>query len=286
MAAYRAKAGGRGRVEVFDDALRRDLQERAGLEQAMRSALVDGEFVLHFQPVIELDSGRVTCFEALIRWDRPGHGLLTPEHFLPTAEQSSLGGEIGRWVLQRACEQTAAWNSDHPDAPVRVAVNVSGRHLASAGIVDDVLGALAGAGLAPEALVLEISEVVFGDHPLATAHLHALRAAGVSVSIDNFGTGYTSLGALQHLPVDTLKIDRSVLSGSRAGGADLFALMVTAAHAFGLTVVAEGVEHEAHLDAARGSFCDSVQGNLFARPASAALVREVAAATRVGSAES
>ncbi len=277
VAAYRAKSAGRGRVEVFDDALRWELEERAALESALREGLDAGQLVLHYQPVIAVaraagvEAGAVEGYEALVRWERPGHGLIPPDQFIPTAERSTLICDVGRWVLGEATRQLARWTAAAPLAStparvVTVAVNISGRHLASASIVGDVAAALAASGVAAHQLVLEITETVLVDEPVAVARLGELRALGVSISIDDFGTGYASIGQLQHLNADTLKIDRSLVASTAPGSAELVRLVVQAAHAFGLSVVAEGVEHEHQLAPLRRAGCDSAQGYLFARP--------------------
>jgi diguanylate cyclase (GGDEF)-like protein len=270
-AAYRAKAAGRGRVEVFDDALRRQLHDRAELEGAIRTGLNDGEFALHYQPVVDLVDATVRSYEALIRWHRPGYGLVPPDAFIPTAEKSTLICHLGRWVLGEATRQLAQWLAERPhgDQGTTIAVNVSGRHLASASIVSDVTSALHASGLRAENLVLEITETVLLDEPAAAPHLRALRALGVGISIDDFGTGYTSIGQLQHLHADTLKIDKSLVGSTSAGASELVELVVRAAHAFGLNVVAEGVEREDQLPALHHAGCDSAQGYLFARPQAA-----------------
>ena len=278
VAAYRAKAGGRARVEVFDDALRRELEERTSLEAAIRAGLDAGQFLLHYQPVVTVAAadgvGVVEGYEALVRWDRPGHGMVPPDAFIPTAERSALVCDLGRWVLGEATRQLAAWTADAPPgaAPTTVAVNVSGRHLASPDIVRDVAAALVASGVAAHQLVLEITETVLVDQPVAIAHLGALRALGVSISIDDFGTGYTSIGQLQHLHADTIKIDRSLVASTAPGSAELVRLVVHAAHAFGLSVVAEGVEHEHQLSPLLLAGCDSAQGYFFARPQPAAAI--------------
>jgi diguanylate cyclase (GGDEF)-like protein len=266
-AAYLAKTAGRGRVEVFDEALREQLESRADLESAIRSGLAADEFLLHYQPVLDLSTGRILGYEALIRWQRPGHGLLLPEVFIPTAEQSVLVCDIGRWVLHQATRQLAQWRQADPQgADVTVAVNVSGRHLATPAIVDDVAEALRESGLPASALVVEITETVLVDRFSTAPQLEAMRELGVGISIDDFGTGYTSIGQLQHLHVDTLKIDKSFINSAGPGALDLIKLMINAAHAFGLKVVAEGVEDPEQLRTLRELTCDSGQGYLFARP--------------------
>ena len=264
-AAYRAKAQGRGRAEIFDDDLRREHLARVELEAAIRIGLDEGQFVLHYQPIVEVLSRGTASYEALVRWNRPGHGLVMPDEFIPTAELSTLICELGRWVLGAATRQLAAWNTAHA-GDLTVAVNISGRHLASAEIVSDVAAALGAAHLPAERLVVEITETVLVDQPMAIGHLRALQELGVGISIDDFSTGYTSIGQLQNLSVDTLKIDRSLVASSAPGAGELVRLVVHAAHAFGLPVVGEGVEHEAQLGSLERAGCDFAQGFLFARP--------------------
>ncbi len=271
-AAYRAKGAGRGRSEVFDEALRRELAERAEVEGALLAALAEedgaGRLVLHYQPVLDVVSGRTRGYEALVRWDRPGFGLLPPGAFVPVAERSTLVCALDRWVLREATRQLAAWTAEDAEAfdDVSVAVNVSGRHLTTDGLIDAVRDALARSGLAPHRLVLEVTETVLVAGPAVPQRLADLRAMGVRVGIDDFGTGYTSIGQLQHLHADVLKIDRSLVAATAPGTRELLRLVVHAAHAFGLSVVAEGVEDESQLSPVRLAGCDAVQGFLLARP--------------------
>ncbi|OIQ88761.1 cyclic di-GMP phosphodiesterase Gmr [mine drainage metagenome] len=264
-AAYRAKAQGRGRAEIFDDALRREHLARVELEAAMRTALELRQFVLYYQPIVEVLSRGTAGYEALVRWNRPGHGLVGPDEFIPTAELSNLICDLGRWVLGEATRQLAAWNTTHP-GDLTVAVNISGRHLASTEILSDVTRALDAAGLPADRLVLEITETVLVDQPMALVHLSALQELGVGISIDDFGTGYTSIGQMQNLSVDSIKIDRSLVASADPGADELVRLVVHAAHAFGLTVVGEGVELETQLASLEQVQCDFAQGFLFARP--------------------
>jgi diguanylate cyclase (GGDEF)-like protein len=270
-AAYRAKEHGRGRAEVFDDALRAELAARAELEAAIAAGLTNGEMQLHYQPVLDVASGRLTGYEALIRWNRPGHGMVAPDQFIPTAEASRLICELDRWVLTEATRQLAEWRALDPAAAERtLAVNISGRHLAEAGVVGDVLTALEKSGLPARLLIVEVTETVLVDDPAAIEHLAALRAHGVSIAIDDFGTGFTSIGQLRHMPVDTLKIDRSFIASAALGNRELVALIIRAAHTFGLTVVAEGVEELDQLELLRADSCDLAQGYLLSRPLAAA----------------
>ena len=265
-AAYRAKARGRNRVEIFDEQLRREHHARVQLEAAIRTGLDLGEFLVHFQPIVDVSSGAAVGVEALLRWDRPGRGMVPPDRFIPTAEMSSLICDLDRWVLREVTSRAATWRGRGAD--LSVAVNLSGRHLAEPDVVADVAGALAASGLPAGRLVLEITETVLVDQPSALVRLRALQELGVGISIDDFGTGYTSIAQLQHLAANTLKIDRSLVSSQDPGAAALVRLVVDAGHAFGLAVVGEGVETAEHLEALRASGCDLAQGYLFARPRS------------------
>lgn len=265
VAAYRAKAGGRGRVEMFDGDLREALAQQEVLEEAMRHALAQDEFVLHYQPVYDTVTRRLTGFEALIRWQRPGHGLVGPGEFIPVAEQSGLVCDIGRWTLRRATEDLAEWRrmKGRLGRDVSVAVNIAGRHLASPDFLGDVAEALYASGLEPERLVVELTETMLVDLPTAVERLTALRATSVQVAIDDFGTGYTSIAQLQQLPVDIVKIDRSFTSSADPS---VLALIVSTARSLGLRVVGEGVETEVQMDLLRRLRCDRVQGFLLCRP--------------------
>lgn len=268
VASARAKAAGGGRTHVFGKALRLELDQQAALEAALGTALTQGEFALHYQPVVATETDVIEGYEALIRWHRPGFGPQPPDTFIPVAEKSDLICEIGRWVLREATGQLSRWTAREPEryGDISVAVNISGRHLAEAGIVADVENALARSGLPAERLVLEITESVLVDVPTAATHLLALKELGVSISIDDFGTGYTSIGQLQRMPADTLKIDKQFVTFTTPADRDLVTLMVRAAHSCGMQVVAEGVETQDQLEELRALAADSVQGYLFARP--------------------
>jgi diguanylate cyclase (GGDEF)-like protein len=269
-AAYRAKQRGKGRAEVFDETLRAQLSERADLETAIAYALTHDEMQLHYQPVVDVATDRLIGYEALIRWQRPGHGMVPPDAFIPIAEGSRLICDLDRWVLAEATRQLAEWRSgnaaDDGQPEPTVAVNISGRHLADRRMVQDVADALRSSGLPAHLLILEVTETVLVDDPAAIAHLAALRDMGVGIAIDDFGTGYTSIGQLGNMPVDTLKIDRSFIASADAGHRELVALIIRAAHTFGLTVVAEGVEEPAQLEQLRADACDHAQGYLLYRP--------------------
>nr|WP_269329931.1 EAL domain-containing protein [Kineosporia babensis] len=268
LAAYRAKSNGRGRAEIFDQALRLELEARAKLEHDIRTGLASDEFELHYQPVMSVATGKLRSYEALIRWRHPERGMVPPNEFIPTAEESLLICEIGRWVMGRATHQLAEWTRQDPEghSDVTMAVNISARHLASKSLVDEVRHALHESGLEAGRLVLEITETVLLDEPTADAHLRDLRTLGVTVSLDDFGTGYTSIGQLQKLQVDTLKIDQSFLRSEDPATQALVQLMITAAHAFNLDVVAEGVETQEQLDRLARIGCELAQGYYLGRP--------------------
>ncbi|PRY13966.1 putative bifunctional diguanylate cyclase/phosphodiesterase [Kineococcus rhizosphaerae] len=276
-AAARAKSLGEGRTWFSDDALRAELTEQADLEAALSDALARGEFELHYQPVVDLATRDVTGFEALIRWNRPRCGTVRPDLFIPAAERSDLICDIGRWVLHEAGRQLVAWRAEGTVGEhVRVAVNLSGRHLARPTLVADVVAALTATGVPPQALVVEATETTVLDGDEVLANLRALRALGICVSLDDYGTGYTSIEHFRTLPLDTLKIDRSFLSSTQAQDEALLGLMVHAAHTFGLKVVAEGVERPEQVELLRSLGCDLGQGFLFSRPVPAAAVAELA----------
>ncbi len=272
-AMYRAKATARGGVEVFNDALRAGLQDDADFRVAMADALVRDELELHYQPVLDIASGRLTAFEALARWPRPGIGMVGPDEFIPMAEKSGLILDIGEWALRVAAAQLVSWSADPAFASVKVAVNLSGRHLSQTRVVDDVRAALAASGLPADRLIIEITESVAIESSAAIDHLIALSDLGVLIALDDFGTGYTSIGQLLHLPIDILKIDRSLVSGTNEDGSPALGgssrvvdLIIEIAHALDLDVVAEGVEDQSQLDTLAQAACESAQGYLLARP--------------------
>jgi predicted signal transduction protein with EAL and GGDEF domain len=266
-ALYRAKMGGRGRVDVFDDGLRAQLRERAEIEREATAGLDRGEFMLYYQPVVDLQTGVVDSVEALIRWNRPGHGIMLPDSFIPIAERSTLIVNIGRWVLREAADRLAAWERQEASLHrLRVAVNISGRHLVSDHLVADVVEALAHSGLEADRLILELTETVAIDNVSAISNVQALRALGVQISLDDFGTGFTSIGQLSRLPVDSIKIDRSFVASSDPSQHELVRLMVSSAHVFGLKVIAEGIEHPEQADRLRSVAAEYGQGYLFSRP--------------------
>ncbi|MGY1710869.1 putative bifunctional diguanylate cyclase/phosphodiesterase [Geodermatophilus sp. SYSU D00758] len=270
IAMYEAKVAGRGRLALFDPAMRAATVERRLVEQELSGALAGGQLRLVHQPVVDLADGRVVGFEALLRWDSPVLGPVPPARFVPVAEDLGLIGAIGEWVLHEACRTAAAWRREHPAAAgLTMAVNVSAAQLTSPGLLDSVRAALAGSGLPPEALVLEVTETALVQDPARAAEsLAGLRALGVRLALDDFGTGYSSLHHLQQFTVDVLKIDRSFVAELPEDGGlpPLLRGLLELGHALGLEVLAEGVETEAQRRALARSGCDSAQGYVFARP--------------------
>jgi diguanylate cyclase (GGDEF)-like protein/PAS domain S-box-containing protein len=268
-AMYRAKAEGKGCARLFEPAMHTASLARLELETDLRRAVAAGEFVLHYQPVVCAPTAQITGFEALVRWQHPVQGLVEPEAFIPLAEENGLIVDIGRWVLTEACRQARTWQLHHHDDTLSVAVNLSARQLADAGLVHDVARAIAGSGLAPHCLTLEITEsVLIADPEAAVARLRQLKAFGVRLAIDDFGTGYSSLSSLQHLPVDALKIDKTFIDGV-AGGAEATGLVeaiMRMATTLALETIAEGVERPEQLESLQALGCAQIQGFYFSRP--------------------
>jgi EAL domain-containing protein (putative c-di-GMP-specific phosphodiesterase class I) len=270
LAVYEAKAAGRGRYELFDGSARAALRHRNELERDLANAIATDELVLHYQPIVDSLTGEVACYETLVRWDRPGHGLVPPGDFLPTAETSDLICNLDVWVLDAALAQLAIWNAQRGDRNLQVSVNLSGRHIVQRRVLEEVAFALQNADVDPGQLVIEVTETVITDGSLATPHLEALRETGVVISLDDFGTGYTSVTQLSRLPVDILKVDRQFLDFSAKQTLSLLELIDKVGHAFGVRVVAEGIEYDEQLDIVRELGCEYVQGFYIGRPAPAA----------------
>jgi diguanylate cyclase (GGDEF)-like protein len=267
IAMYRAKWDGKHRYVVFETGMQDVIQNRMELEMDLREALGNDEFVLAFQPTIDLSDMSPTGVEALIRWNHSGRGVLQPDDFIPLLEESGLITEIGRWVLDQACAQAAQWRA--AGYPIKMAVNVSGRQLDSDQITADIEAALAGSGLEAEALTIEVTETALMRNIEETARrLTAIKALGVQIAIDDFGTGYSSLAHLQRFPVDALKIDRSFISGlgRNQEGETLIHSLVQLGKALSIETFAEGIEQHHELSLLRREACDNGQGFLFARP--------------------
>ncbi len=269
-AAYIAKSSGRGRAHLFDDSMRKAAALRRSLEQDLRDGIERDELVLHYQPIVNTRSGVVEGYEALVRWERPGAGLLPPDVFLPVAEASDLICEVDRWVLGEAARQLVAWSRTFGPDQLYVSVNLSTRHVAQPRVIEDVAWALDESGVEPHRLVLETGEAALADPSGSVAHLRRLRELGVRVTVDDFGSGFSSLARLADMPVDMVKIDRRYVDVGTAPAGRLLHLMIEGAHAVGLSAVAQGVEHDAQLEALRSLDCEAVQGFHIARPMPAA----------------
>jgi diguanylate cyclase (GGDEF)-like protein len=273
LALYRAKEAGRGAYAFFEESLNQRAQERRQLESDLRLALERGEFELHYQPLFDLEENRICSFEALLRWNHPKRGMISPTEFVPIAEDNGLIVPIGAWVIREACAQAASWPQ-----PIRVAVNVSPVQFHRGTLHETILRALASSGLAPDRLEIEITESIFLEGSETTLRLlHALRTLGVRVALDDFGTGYSSLSYLQSFPFDKLKIDRSFIQNllTREGASAIVRAITELAHALGIETTAEGVEETAQLMELRAHGCSSVQGFLFAEPMTSEDVRKL-----------
>jgi diguanylate cyclase (GGDEF)-like protein/PAS domain S-box-containing protein len=271
LAMYQAKTQGRGRHAFFDVELRERTQRRLQLDEDLRGAIGREELWVAYQPVVELPGRHMVGAEALLRWSHPAHGDVSPVEFIPLAEDSGTIHEIGTYVLRETC-RTLARRTGAGGSAVHVAVNLSAVQLDDPNLTVMVRETLSSSGLPPSSLCLEITEsMLMRDHVAATRQLNELRALGVRLAIDDFGTGYSSLAQLRRLPLDTLKIDRSFVSGL-GGSRDAEAIVtsiIAMAHAVDLTVVAEGVETEQQLDVLQRLGCDLAQGYYFGRPARA-----------------
>jgi diguanylate cyclase (GGDEF)-like protein len=267
LAMYRAKGRGRRRYEVFAPAMRAEALARVEITSALRDAAERDELRLHYQPIVGIEAGAVSGFEALLRWERPGHGLVGPGAFMDVAEDSGLIVPLGRWVLREACRQLAAWQAD--GFAGSIAVNLSARQVQDETLVDDVRAAIAASGVRPEALTLELTETVLMiDTDETIERLTALKALGVDLAIDDFGTGYSSLQYLRRFPIDVLKIAKPFVDALAGSDPDvaLPRAIIELARSFNLAVVAEGVEHDEQLEALCALGCELGQGYLFARP--------------------
>ena len=269
-AMYRAKADGKACYALFDTAMHHRAVAALDMESGLRRAIDRQEFVLHYQPVIELSSGRIAAFEALIRWPHETRGLISPAEFVPLAEETSLILPIGRWVLREACRQLRCWqDADARLASLSISVNLSARQFSDEGLVGQVADVLEETGLSPACLKLEITEsVLMVNAQLALTRLAQLRAMGIGISMDDFGTGYSSLSYLQRFPIDTLKIDQSFIAamGHTVEGAEIVRAILNLGKALHLEVIAEGAESAAQVDMLRDMGCPLTQGFFFSRP--------------------
>jgi diguanylate cyclase (GGDEF)-like protein len=277
-ATQQAKSNGRNQAAHFDSSISIRAMHWHDLERALNMALERNEFVLHFQPISCISSGSIHGVEALVRWNRPGHGLVPPDEFIPVAEESGFIRELGVWVLNEALRQLSVWKSTQSvPAHFYVSVNLSAAQITDSSLVSTIKNAVAAHDIDPGELTLEMTETaLIADEALMVATVDALAAAGISLSIDDFGTGYSSLARLRHLPAKQLKVDRSFVAGLTTDKRDaaLVAAVIGLAHEFGMTCVAEGVETAEQFDHLRRLGCDFAQGYLLGRPMPAAALEE------------
>ncbi len=284
IAMYWAKAEGKGRAERFVPRMQRLRSERLDSEARLERAVREEQFILHYQPIVDLASGALVGLEALLRWQDPERGLLSPAHVIPLAEETGLIIPIGRWVLQEACREARRWRRPDGQQPW-ISVNLSARQFQEIGLVSDVQEALSAGGLRASDLVLEITESsLMQDSEATIDRLDRLKRLGVRLAVDDFGTGYSSLDYLRRFPIDILKIDRSFVSGvdGDVKESTLCRAIVALGNSLGMETLAEGIETSGQLGALRSLGCELGQGFLFARPLEADAVTRFAAATRRG----
>jgi diguanylate cyclase (GGDEF)-like protein len=274
VAMYMAKANGKGCCEFFAPAMRTMALERMELEADLRQAVEANQFVLHYQPIVILETGEITGVEALVRWQHPQRGLLPPGQFIALAEETGLINALGGWVLREACRQAAIWHARFAATPpLAITVNVSGRQLHSPHLVSDVRDALRESGIEPHALILELTESVLTEQtPVVYDTLQALKALGVRLAIDDFGTGYSSLSYLQRFPIDILKIAKPFIDeiGQASGRHGLAQAIITLGSSLAVRTIAEGIEQPDQRVRLRALGCELGQGFHFSHPVTAA----------------
>jgi EAL domain-containing protein (putative c-di-GMP-specific phosphodiesterase class I) len=268
-ALYSAKAKGKATHVIFGDHLHTESRDRIQLESELRHAIERSEFEVYYQPIVDLKTRAVYGFEALIRWHHPTRGFVSPDAFIPIAEDTGLIVPMDWWVIEQACQQLYDWQRrfDRPD--LTMSVNLSQKQFSQPDFVDSLSWVLQSVGLNPETLKLEITERIIMDNDAsAKLRAQALREMGVQLSIDDFGTGYSSLSRIQELPINTLKIDRSFIShlSSETDSTAIVDAIVSMARSLDLTVIVEGIETEYQCDRLREMGCNQGQGYLFSRP--------------------
>jgi EAL domain-containing protein (putative c-di-GMP-specific phosphodiesterase class I) len=270
IALYRAKGAGKARAILFDPAMHARAMQRLELETDLRRAVELNEFVVYYQPEVDLLDGRLYGVEALVRWQHPTRGLLNPDEFIEVAEETGLILDIGPRVLEQACRDLRRWGDQVPDRrPLALSVNLSPREFQCPGLLAAISGIIEASGVAPEQIRIEITEsVMVQDTAAALATMHALKALGLQLAIDDFGTGYSSLSYLRQFPVDTLKVDRSFLTelATDAGTVAIVRAVTTLAHELKIAVTAEGIETIEQVASAVALHCDRGQGYYFSPP--------------------
>lgn len=265
LAVYKAKSLGQGRIELCDDDLKEEAQSSVELARSLRSAIAESELCLEYQPIVEGTTARPTALEALVRWNHPERGLVPPHEFVPFAERSELVIDIDRWVINEVARQLGTWRDDSAMGSMRMAVNVSARHFGSDRCVENILEPLQRHGADPELLIIEVTEsALLLDAVDAATKLASLRAAGISIALDDFGSGYTSLAYLRQLPIDVIKIDRSFVADPHA--VPFIKLIIDVGHLIGARITAEGIESSEQATMLLNLGCDSLQGFHFGRP--------------------
>ncbi len=269
-AMYAAKDSGKNTAQVFETGMHRRVLDRLELTGELQQALDHEQFELDYQPVVNLQTGGIYSVEALVRWAHPQRGRVAPTEFIPLAEETGLIVPLGAWILRTACEQASRWNRQLPDRPpVTIGVNVSTRQLHDPRFPELVREVLASTGLPPTSLALEITESLLPEDGAAVIEqLEQLEALGVHIAVDDFGTGYSALSRLHHFPIDTVKIDRSFITGIErdSGKAQLVQGIVSLAESLNLVVVAEGIEDPEQAEQLRAMRAHYGQGYLFSRP--------------------
>jgi predicted signal transduction protein with EAL and GGDEF domain len=268
IAMYFAKEEGKNNYQFYSKDIQSQSSEHLGIETSMRLALERKEFSLHYQARVDVKTGAITGVEALLRWQSPSLGSVTPTQFIPVAEETGLIVPIGRWVMRTACAQNVAWQRQGLP-PVCMAVNLSLRQLMDDNLLEDIKAALDDSGMAANLLELEITEsMVMHDPARLIAVLTNIKKMGVRLAIDDFGTGYSSLAQLKHFPIDTLKVDRSFIRNLPQDSEDkaITEAIIAMGKTLSLTVVAEGVETQAQEDFLRDHICDEMQGFYFSKP--------------------
>jgi EAL domain-containing protein (putative c-di-GMP-specific phosphodiesterase class I) len=269
-AMYRAKSLGKARYEIFDKAMHARAINLLQMETDMRRALEREEFILHYQPIVALENFRLRGFEALVRWQHPERGFISPMDFIPVAEETGMIVQLGEWVMREACAQMNRWQKCFPlDHPLFITVNLSSKQFSQTQLISTFAAILEETGIRPQSVKLEITEsVVMENIDTATDMLRQLRSLGVQLAIDDFGTGYSSLSYLHRFPIDTLKIDRSFVTrmANNPENVEIVRTIVMLAQVLGMDVVAEGVETKEQLKLLRDLRCEYGQGYYFSRP--------------------